>query len=64
MGRILFAAVLGFIALLYLWLAYVSLFDEQGFMRENQIIGVVVFLIMGGAAAFGSINLLKEKSNH
>jgi hypothetical protein len=64
MGRLFFAAILGLIGLLYLGAAWTSLAGTDTHMMGDSggaWLGVIIFLVVGVAAAAASVNLLREK---
>ena len=65
MGRVFFSAILILVGLLYLWLAYMATFGSPIATVQNdpftQILGLVMFLVIGGAAALAGFSVLRQK---
>ena len=65
MGRVFFSAVLLLVGLLYLWLAYMATFGSPIESVQNdpltQILGLVMFLVIGGAAGLAGFSVLRQK---
>jgi hypothetical protein len=60
MSRILFGSLLGFVGLLYLWLAFQSL-AHPGADNWVSYLGALLFLMAGVGAAFAGLNLVRTK---
>jgi len=65
MGRVFFSAVLILVGLLYLWLAYMATFGSPTASVQNdpltQVLGLVMFLVIGGAAGLAGFSVLHKK---
>jgi hypothetical protein len=65
MGRVFFGAVLILVGLMYLWLAYMATFGSPIESVRNdlptQIVGLVLFLVIGVAAGLAGFSVLREK---
>ncbi len=61
MSRLFFAALLGLVGLLYLWLALQSVGPGLTSGDWVSYLGAVLFLAAGAGASFAAINLLRPK---
>lgn len=62
MARFFFGGILALIGLLYVGAAWLAL-TAGGFVADagTSIYGAILFLAVAGAAAWASVNLLREK---
>jgi hypothetical protein len=51
------------VGLLYLWLAWKATFGDSAAGSDigTSALGLVLFLVIGGAAAFAGVSLLRQK---
>ena len=61
MSRLLFGVLLGFVGLLYLWLAFQAVLP--GFGRGDWVsyLGALLFLAAGAGATLAGVNLVRTK---
>ena len=63
LGRWIFGLVMLLVGLMYLWLAWMATFGNPGASADigTSVLGLVLFLAIGGVAAFAAMSLLREK---
>ena len=62
MGRWFFGIILAIVGLMYLWLAWMATFGNASTTDfGTQIIGAVLFLVIGAAAAWAAMSVLRQK---
>ncbi len=62
LGRWIFGLVLGIVGVMYLWLAWKATFDNPNSTDlAGNILGAVLFLVIGGVAGVAALSLLRQK---
>jgi hypothetical protein len=63
LGRWIFGLVMLVIGLLYLWLAWMATFGNPAAGADvgTSVLGLILFLAIGGAAAVAGVSLLRQK---
>jgi hypothetical protein len=63
LGRWIFGLVMLLVGLMYLWLAWMATFGNPAAGADigTSVLGLVLFLAIGGVAAFAAMSLLREK---
>jgi drug/metabolite transporter (DMT)-like permease len=62
LGRWIFGLVLALVGVMYLWLAWMATFGNPNSTDlAGNILGAVLFLAIGAAAAVAAMSLLRQK---
>ncbi len=63
LGRWIFGLVMLVIGLLYLWLAWMATFGNPAAGADvgTSVLGLILFLAIGGVAAVAGVSLLRQK---
>jgi hypothetical protein len=62
LGRWIFGLVMGLVGIMYLWLAWMATFGNPNSTDlGGNILGAVLFLAIGAAAAVAAMSLLRQK---